>query len=60
MMNNHTMTIQKVQSYSDRTPAHHYQAECSCGWVSNQAWLEATVRRADNHRTAAVITSTIS
>jgi hypothetical protein len=44
-MNNHTITIKGVSSYSNITPAQHYQAKCSCDWMSNQAWLEATVRR---------------
>ena len=54
-MNNHTITIQKVSSYTDRTPAEDYQAKCSCGWVSHRSWLEATARRiAHNHMTAAI------
>jgi hypothetical protein len=50
MINNHTITIER-----DSTPAQDYQAECSCGWVSNRAWLEATARRfADYHMAAAI------
>jgi hypothetical protein len=50
MMNNHTITIKR-----DNTPTQDYQAECSCGWISHRAWLEATVRRvADNHTTAVI------
>ncbi len=50
-MNNHTIAIERVSS--------DYQAECSCGWVSNRAWLEATVRRvAGNHMSAAIIPPT--
>ncbi len=58
-MNNHTITIKRIPSYSNRTPDQDYQAKCSCGWVSNQAWLQATAcRAAYNHMSAAVITST--
>lgn len=50
-MNNHTIAIEKVSA--------DYLAECSCGWVSNRAWLEATVRRvAENHVSAAIVPST--
>lgn len=58
-MSSHTITIARVSSYSDSAPDQDYQAECSCGWVSNRAWLEATVRRvAGYHMSAAVIPST--
>lgn len=58
-MNNHSITIERVSSYSGSTPAQDYQAKCSCGWLGNRAWLEATVRRgADYHTSAAAITST--
>ncbi len=57
-MNNHIITIGRVSSYSDRTPAQDYRAECSCGWVSNQSWLEATARRVADHHIAAVIQPT--
>jgi hypothetical protein len=61
-MNNHTITIERVSgasSYLGRTPAHDYQAKCSCGWVSNPAWLKSTIRRvAEYHTSAAMITST--
>lgn len=53
-MNKHTITIGKVSSYSGGTPAQDYQAECSCGWVSNRSWLEATARRGANYHMAAV------
>jgi len=57
MMNNHTITIEPVSSSSDSTPGHDHQAKCSCGWVSNRAWLAATARRtAAYHMSAAVIT----
>jgi hypothetical protein len=50
MMNEHTITIAR-----DSSPAQDYQAECSCGWVSHQSWLEATARRvADNHMAAVI------
>jgi hypothetical protein len=48
-MNNHTITITR-----DSTPARNYQAECSCGWVSNQSWLEATARRVADYHMAAI------
>jgi hypothetical protein len=48
-MNNHTITVTR-----DSTPARNYQAECSCGWVSNQSWLEATARRVADYHMAAV------
>lgn len=52
-MNNHTITIQSISSYSDRTPSEDHQAECACGWVSNRSWLKATaLRAADNHMAA--------
>lgn len=53
MMNNHTITIKK-----DSAPAQDYQAECSCGWVSNRSWLEATARRVADYHMAAVIQPT--
>ena len=55
-MNGHTITIEMISSSSDSTPRHDHQAKCSCGWVSNRAWLAATVRRvADYHMSASVI-----
>jgi hypothetical protein len=53
IMNNHTITIKR-----DSTPAQDYQAECSCGWVSNRSWLEATARRVAHNHMAAVIQPT--
>jgi hypothetical protein len=53
-MKNHTITIKRVSSYSDSTPALDYQAECSCGWVSKRSWLEATARRVTEYHMAAV------
>jgi hypothetical protein len=57
-MNNHTITIQKVSSYSNRTPDEEYQAKCSCGWVSHRSWLQATARRVAHNHMAAVILPT--
>jgi hypothetical protein len=54
-MNKHTITIGRASSYPDSTPDQDYQAECSCGWVSNRSWLEATARRVANCHVAAVI-----
>jgi hypothetical protein len=57
IMNDHIITIERVSSSSASTPSHEHQAKCSCGWVSNRAWLAATVRRvADYHMSAAVTT----
>jgi hypothetical protein len=57
-MNGHTITIERVSSSSDSAPGHDHQAKCSCGWVSNRAWLAATVRRvADYHLSATITTS---
>lgn len=54
IMKNHTITIETVPAVSSRlggTTSQDYQAKCSCGWVSQRAWLKATVRRAaDMHR----------
>jgi|GraSoi013_1_20cm_3_1032427.scaffolds.fasta_scaffold91965_1 hypothetical protein len=57
MMNDHTITIEKVASSSNGNPAvQDYQAQCSCGWMSNRSWLAATARRvADYHVSAKVI-----
>lgn len=52
-MNNHTITIKR-----DSAPPQDYQAECSCGWVSNRSWLEATARRVANYHMAAAIQPT--
>lgn len=58
-MNNHTITIKRIPSYSNKVSDQDYQAECSCGWVSHRAWLRATVcRAAYNHMPAAGITPT--
>jgi hypothetical protein len=58
-MNNHTITIERIPSCSNLTSEQDYQAKCSCGWVSNQNWLQATVcHAAYNHMSAEVIIST--
>lgn len=54
-MNNHTITIAKVSSSSDGNSVQDYQAQCSCGWVSNRSWLAATARRVADYHMAAVI-----
>ena len=45
-MNSRTITIERIPSGSNRILDQDYQAKCSCGWVSNPAWLQAIVCRA--------------
>ena len=52
-MNNHSITIESVSSYSGGSQTQDYWAQCSCGWVSNRSWLEATARRVANSHLAA-------
>lgn len=54
-MNNHIVTIERVSSNSDRTLTQDYRADCSCGWVSNPSWLEASARRVADYHIAAGI-----
>jgi hypothetical protein len=56
-MNGHTITIERVSSSSDSAPGHDHQAKCSCGWVSNRAWLTATVRRVADYHLSATLTT---